>query len=128
TGDERLKVIFVRMLGVFAMCSYELVPRVVPQLYKHLVDFDSRRVRAAAIGVVGVMMGKMPGSVPDEMIDLLAAYLDEKWVIIHKATVRTLQHYRFSRDERGARVLNTLLGWEGTYVQKESETDFLQAI
>lgn len=126
--DVRLKVQLVGTLGVFAVSSYDLVPEVVPQLYKHLVDFESVAVRAAAVRVVTVLLKEMPDSVPDEMIELLVAYLDETWVTIHKACVHAFEYYKFEQDERGRRAINSLLAWERTYAQKGNETDFLRKI
>jgi len=125
--DDRLKAELVDLLGIFGRV-YELVPQVIPELYKHLTDFRSNLVRARAVGVLSEMMAEFPDSIPDNMIELLVAYLEESFVIIHKSALGALQHYPFQRDARGQKALSVILGWEDTYFRQGNETEFLDTI
>lgn len=125
--DDRLKAELVDLLGIFGKV-YELVPQVIPELYKHLTDFQSNLVRAKAIGVLGEMMAEFPDSIPDNMIELLVVYLEESFVIIHQSALGALRHYSFQRDERGRKALSIILKWEDTYFQQGKEAEFLDTI
>ena len=124
-ADAELKAQMVTTLTSFAE-TYEMVPLVIRQLYKHLVDFESRRVRSRAIRVAGELLSRIPESIPDDIVELLTIYLTDDYYIIHQNAVRSLASCRFHRDERGNKVLTTLIQFERYYRQQPKETAFLR--
>ncbi len=126
--DSRLKSELVKTLSIFGR-SYELLPQVIPKLYKYLVDFESVSIRQAAIDVLGTILKHEPQSVPDNMIDLLVeVYLRDSYVAIHRSTIRTLRHFKFSKDERGYLALKRIVAWEEVYFKEQSGTRVFQDI
>ena len=128
--DPGLKSKLVRTLALFGK-QYAIAPFVVPELYKHLTDFESRLVRQSAIAVVGELLQERPHfSVPEDMLELILAYLEEDWVVIHKACVRTLARCRFPNDDdRSRKVLRRILALEHMYsTAKDLDTYSLQDI
>lgn len=126
-AEASLKAVLVGILASFAR-TYELQPPVIRQLYKHLVDFDSRLVRAKAIRVAGELIEAYPDIIPDNITELIALYLEEAYVIIHQAAIRALRAVSFARDGRGERALGVLLRWERVYRDQPDQTDFLEEI
>jgi hypothetical protein len=64
--SARAKTELVSTLSIFAR-TYELTPQVIPQLYKHFVDFESNLVRARAIQAAGHILDENPDIVPDNI-------------------------------------------------------------
>jgi hypothetical protein len=126
-AEREAKGQLIRTLSTFAK-TYELVPDVVRELYKHLVDFESVGVRAIAIRVAGDLLSSIPQSVPDNIVELLTVYLGDEYIAIHQNAVRALAACRFGKDERGRRVLNCLVQMERCYREKPRKTYFLREI
>ncbi|MGH7497139.1 MAG: hypothetical protein ACREOO_32715 [bacterium] len=126
--DSRLKSILIDTLGVLGT-FFDLAPLVVPELYKHLVDFDSNAVRYAAIVALGKILQKSPHNIPANLIDFLVeVYLTDRYVIIHQGTVRALQHFKFPKDDRGYLALKNILMLEKIYRNDREQTRFLSDI
>ena len=123
-ADAELKAQLVTTLSSFAE-SYEMVPLVIRQIYKHLVDFESMVVRSRAIRVAGDLLSRIPESIPDDIVELLTIYLTEDYCIIHQNAIRALASYKFQRDERGNKALTVLIQFEQTYRLQPKETAFL---
>jgi hypothetical protein len=126
-AEAVLKAQLVTTLTSFSQ-TYELVPSVIRQLYKHLTDFDSRLVRARAIDVAGELLSRTPQSVPDNIIELLTVYLTDTYVIIHQSATRALSSCRFQRDERGSTVLGYLVHIERVYREEAKDFQFIQDV
>jgi|GEM_PF-2999905 len=126
-AESEVKAQLVGTLTSFAE-TYELVPEVVRELYKHLADFESVGVRASAILVAGDLLSSIPQSVPDNIVELLTVYLTDDYVAIHRNSVRALASCKFQKDERGHTVLSRLLEIERYYRQKPGKVYFLREI
>jgi hypothetical protein len=126
-ADAELKARLVGTLTSFAE-TYELVPEVVRELYKHLVDFESVRVRARAVDIAGDLLSSMPQSLPDNIVELIIVYLNDDYVAIHRSAVRALAGYKFQEDERGRDVLSRLLGMEHYYRQQPKKVHVIGEI
>jgi hypothetical protein len=124
-AEAELKAQLVTTLTSFAD-TYDLVPAVIRQLYKHLVDFESWLVRARAICVAGDLLSDIPQSVPDDIVELLTVYLSDRYFIIRQNATKALGSLRFQRDERGVEVLNCLIQIERYYRQEAKDFHFLR--
>ena len=101
----------------------------IPELYKHLVDYESNLVRSTAIGVFGQLLGKAVSSIPESMVDLLVeVHLRDPYKIIHKAAVAALRSYKFTRDRRGYVALGALLTLEAIHSEEGKDTRFLEEL
>ncbi len=124
--DSRLKSELVKTLSIFGR-SYELLPQVIPKLYKYLVDFESVSIRQAAIDVLGTILKHEPQSVPDNMIDLLV----EVWGFLccySSLYNQDSSTFKFSKDERGYLALKRIVAWEEVYFKEQSGARVFQDI
>jgi hypothetical protein len=126
-AEAEVKGQLVGTLSSFAD-TYELVPDVVRQLYKHLVDFGSVGVRARAVRVAGDLLSSIPRSVPDNIVELLIVYLTDEYVAVLRNAVSALDAYTFEKDERGNEVLSLLIQMERYYRQQPNKSYFLREI
>jgi hypothetical protein len=102
---------------------------VIPELYKHLVDYESNLVRSKAISVLGQLLRNARPSVPESMVDLLVeVHLRDPYKIIHKAALTALQSYKFTQDRHGYVALETLLKLEEIYFEEGKDTRFLEEL
>jgi hypothetical protein len=126
--DEALKSELVGSISEF-IGDYHLLPEVVPELYKHLVDYQSSRVRSTAICVLGHFLADARSSVPESMIDLLVeVHLIDPYTIIHQAAVAALRSCKFADDRRGQIAFETLLRIEEIYFNEGTDTRFLEEL
>jgi hypothetical protein len=126
--DETLKGEMVTSITAFSD-DYNLLPQVIPELYKHLIDYESNWVRSRAIRVLGHLLADARSSVPESMIDLLVeVYLRDGDRLIHRATVAALGAYKFSKDRRGCIALEALLKLEEIYYNEGTDTWFLKEL
>jgi hypothetical protein len=126
--DARLKAKLVGSISEF-IADYSLLPHVIPELYKHLVDYESNLVRYEAIGVLGQLLRNAPASVPESMIDLLVEiHLRDPYKVIHKAAATALGSYKFTKDRRGYVALETFRKLEEIYFEEGTDTRFLDEL
>jgi hypothetical protein len=126
-NDTRLKAELVGTLRDFAKDD-NLLPQVIPELYRHLTDYESNLVRSRAINVLSDLLDHSPGSVPSNMLELLLIYLQDPYVIIHKSAVRALAHTKLKRDDFGWDALNRVLALERAYADDANQTAFWEDI
>jgi hypothetical protein len=102
---------------------------VIPELYKHLVDYESNLVRYKAISVLGQLLRNDRSSVPESMIDLLVeVHLRDPYQIIHKAAAAPLGSYKFTKNRRGYMALEALKELEKIYFEEGMDTRFLEEL
>jgi len=71
----------------------ELLPEIIPELYKLFADFGSGLVRGAAIQAITKILEKSPDALPQNMVDLLIVYLtDFSSNYVRKSAVRAVQY------------------------------------
>ncbi len=126
------KSCLVGTLKTFAL-DEELAPQVVPELYRHLTDYESNLVRSRAIDVLGEMLDKVPQYVPTNMLEWLFVCVRDPYVVIHRHAVRALEHVRLRPNDSNWEVLTHIVNWEASYSQNKGEsewqtTDFLKQI
>jgi hypothetical protein len=124
-NDTRLKAELVGILSDFGR-DENLLPQVVPELYRHLTDYESNLVRSRAIDVLSDLLDHSPGTVPSNMLELLRIYLQDPYVIIHKSAVRALAHTELKRDDFGWDALNRVLALEKAYADEANQTAFFE--
>ncbi len=125
--QERLKVELVGTLNEFGR-EDGLLTQLIPELYHHLVDYESNWVRSQAIDVMGDLLDYVPEAVPSNMIELVVIYLRDPYVIIHKGAVRALAHTKLKRDAVGWDALTCIINLEHHYAQQQDQTRFLEDI
>lgn len=126
-NDARLKAELVGTLIDFAR-DENLLPQVIPELYRYLTDYESNLVRSRAIDVLSDLLDHSPGSVPSNMLELLLIYLRDQYVIIHKSAVRAFAHTKLKRDDFGWDALGQILALEKAYADEANQTAFLEDI
>jgi len=126
--DATLKAELVGSISEF-IADYSLLPKVIPELYKHLVDYESNLVRYKAISVLGQLLTNNRPSVPESMIDLLVeVHLRDPHRIIHKAAAASLGSYKFTKNRRGYMALEALKELEKIYFEEGKDTRFLEEL
>ena len=126
--DATLKAELVGSISEF-IADYSLLPEVIPELYKHLVDYESNLVRYKAISVLGQLLRNDRPSVPESMIDLVVeVHLRDPYKIIHKAAAASLGSYKFTENRRGYMALEALKELEKIYFEEGMDTRFLEEL
>jgi hypothetical protein len=126
--DATLKAELVGSISEFIV-DYSLLPEVVPELYKHLVDYESNLVRYKSISVLGQLLRNARPSVPESMIDLLVeVHLRDPHRIVHKAAATSLGSYKFTKNRRGYMTLEALKELEKIYFEEGKDTRFLEEL
>lgn len=126
--DATLKAELVESISEF-IADYSLLPEVIPELYNHLVDYESNLVRYKAISVLGQLLRNNQPSVPESMIDLLVeVHLRDPYQIIHKAAAASLWSYKFTKNRRGYMALEALKELEKIYFEEGMDTQFLEEL
>jgi hypothetical protein len=126
--DATLKAELVGSISEF-IADYSLLPEAIPELYKHLVDYESNLVRYKAISVLGQLLRNDRPSVPESMIDLVVeVHLRDPYRIIHKAAATSLGSYKFTKNRRGYMALEALKELEKVYFEEGKDTRFLEEL
>lgn len=95
--------------------EYSLLPEVIPELFKLLMDFDSVLVRGAAIKAAGKLLEHDSNALPQNMLDMLIIYLSDTYVYIHKSAARAIEHVRPSTEEEATDIAWRLMVLDRTY-------------
>ncbi len=95
--------------------EHSLLPEVVPELFKLLMDFDSVLVRGAAIKAVGELVDHDANSLPQNMLDILIVYLLDTYVYIHQSAALAIEHVRPSNEGEAAEIARRLMALDRTY-------------
>jgi hypothetical protein len=95
--------------------EHSLLPEVVPELFKLLMDFDSVLVRGAAIKAVGELLDHDPNSLPQNMLDILIVYLLDTYVYIHQSAALAIEHVKPSNEGEAAEIARRLMVLDRTY-------------
>jgi hypothetical protein len=94
---------------------YELLPGVIPELFKLFMDFSSVAVRGSAILAVGKILRERSDVLPQNMIEMLILYLNDRYVYIHKSATRAIQHLQPSNAEEAENIAYRLLALDTAY-------------
>ena len=95
--------------------EHSLLPEVIPELFKLLMDFDSVLVRGAAIQAAGKLLEHDSNALPQNMLDMLIIYLSDTYVYVHKSAARAIQHVRPSGEEEATDIAWRLVVLDRTY-------------
>jgi hypothetical protein len=93
----------------------ELLPEVIPELYKLFLDFSSVLVRGSSIEAITKILEKHDDILPQNMMELLIVYLTDPYVYIHKSAVRAIQRLKPSDREEIIRIVSSLLVLDQCY-------------
>lgn len=106
--EENFKVCCVSLLGEIGQ-EYQLQPRVLPQLWRALMDFSSTWVRAVAIDAIIEMFSYSDSSPPANLVEIIIIFLKDRFVVIHKAALRAVSRYpRWLNEKQSLEVLACL--------------------
>lgn len=125
--QPRFKAELVSLLSDFSE-SDQLVAQLIPELYRHLTDFKSNLIRAAAIKVTGTLLNRAPESVPSNMLQLIVVYLQDTYVIIHKTALQAIGRTELQKNSLGWEALSYITNLEIYYSQQPNETHFVEEI
>jgi hypothetical protein len=102
----------------------QMLPTVLPELYKVFTDFTSNAVRVSAIRAVGSILSISDNALPQNITDLLLRYMLDEFVVIHKAAARAAAKLKFDTHEERSEVINRLLIILAAYDKNKDELDF----
>jgi hypothetical protein len=95
--------------------EHSLLPEVIPELFKLLMDFDSVLVRGAAVQAAGKLLEHDSNVLPQNMLDMLIIYLSDRYVYIHKSAARAIRYVRPSSEEEATDIAWRLMVLDRTY-------------
>jgi hypothetical protein len=96
-------------------CRDELATEVIPELYKHLMDYDSAIVRGRAVDAVTKILERNRGAVPEGMIDVLTIQLCDPYAFVHKRAVRAAQFCYTSDVVQATELCNAIAVLDRVY-------------
>ncbi len=112
---EGLKAAVVRLLGEVGR-ERELLPRVLPLLWRALMDYDSAFVRCRGIEAVTRCFESADCDPPPDVVEALVLHLKDTFVIVHDAAIRAIGwNTRWLTPTQAEDALQQLAGWGATY-------------
>jgi hypothetical protein len=97
--EDGFKACCVSLLGKMGK-DYQLQPRVLPQIWRALMDYGSAWVRARAIDATVEMFSYSSGSPPANLVDTIIVHLRDPKVVVHQAALRAVSRRPSWFDER----------------------------
>jgi hypothetical protein len=94
----------------------ELLPEIIPELYKLLLDFDSVFVRGSAIQAITRILEKSPDILPENMVGMIIVYLLDTYVYIHKSAARAARYLEPVAREERIEIARRLVALDEHYV------------
>ena len=98
----------VSLLGELGK-DYLLQPRVLPLVWRALMDYGSALVRAEAIRAAVEMFSSSTTSPPANLVDTIIVHLQDPKVVVHQAALRAVSRRPIWFDERQATEALTCL-------------------
>ena len=97
--DENFKACCVSLLGKIGR-DYQFRSRVLPLIWRGLMDYDSPWVRTKAIGATVEMFSSSTASPPANLVDIIIIHLQDPIVGVHLAALRAVSWRPEWFDER----------------------------
>ena len=99
--EDGFKAGCVSLLGELGK-DYVLRPRILPLLWRALMDYGSAWVRANAIRATVEMFSYSSASPPTNLVDIIIVHLQDPKVVVHQAALRAVTRCPRWFDERQA--------------------------
>jgi hypothetical protein len=116
--NEALKAAVVRLLGEVGR-QRELLPRVLPLLWKALMDYDSNFVRCRGIEAVTRCFESADCDPPLDVVEALVLHLRDSFVIVHDAAIRAIGwNTHWLAPTQAEDAIQQFVGWAATYRKK----------
>lgn len=97
--DDGFKACCVTLLGKIGK-DYHLRPRVLPLVWRALMDYSSAWARAVAIDATVEMFSYSSASPPANLVDTIIIHLQDPKVVVHKAALRAVSRCPNWFDDR----------------------------
>jgi hypothetical protein len=101
--------------------GHATAPRLVPELFKALMDMESVLVRVVALDVVKDFLRRNPELIPDNMREMLVIYLRDMYVAVHKAAARAVRYMPAASQEQAELVAQSLFTQFHIYSTEQSD-------
>ena len=106
--EDGFKACCVLLLGKLGR-DYQLLPRVLPLIWRALMDYDSAWVRSQAIHATVEMFSSSTASPPANLLDTIIVHLQDPKVAVHQAALRAMSWcVRWFDDRQSLEALNCL--------------------
>jgi hypothetical protein len=106
--EDDFKACCVSLLGELGK-DYLLRPRVLPLIWRALMDYGSTWIQATAIRATVEMFSYSTASPPTNLVDTIILHLQDPHVVVHKAALRAVSWRPGWFDERQSREALTCL-------------------
>ena len=121
--DNGFKGSCVLLLGELGK-DYILQPRVLPLVWRALMDYESAWVRANAIAATIEMFSSSSASPPANLVDTIIVHLQDPEVAVHQAALRVVSRRPRWFDERQSiEILNCLARHLNAYQDDKYQLD-----
>jgi hypothetical protein len=97
--EDDFKGYCVSLLGELGK-DYLLRPRVLPLIWRALMDYGSAWIQATAIRATVEMFSYSTASPPTDLVDTIILHLQDPHVVVHKAALRAVSWHPGWFDER----------------------------
>ena len=97
--ENGFKACCVSLLGELGR-DYRLQPRVLPLIWRALMDYGSAWARAKAIHATVEMFSSSPASPPANLVDTIILHLQDPKVVVHQAALRAVSWHPSWFDEK----------------------------
>ncbi len=121
--EDGFKACCVSMIGEIGK-DYQLRPRVLPFVWRALMDYNSAWVRAVAINATVEMFSYSSTTPPANLVDTIILHLQDPIVEVHKAALRAVSWRPSWFDERQSiEILNCLSSHLRAYQNDKYQLD-----
>jgi hypothetical protein len=115
---ESLKAAVVSLLGEVGR-DREILPKVLPLIWKALMDYESALIRCRGIDGVVRCFESAECDPPPDVVEALILHLRDGYVAIHDAAIRAIRwHTRWFATTQVEDVIKQLARWAVTYRNK----------
>jgi hypothetical protein len=112
---ELLKAEVVSLLGEVGR-DREILPQVLPLLWKAFMDYDSVLVRCYGIEAIKRCFESADCDPPPDIVEALLLHLRDRYVGVHDAAIRTIRwNTNWLAPSQAEDVIQQLAGWAATY-------------
>ena len=116
---QSLKVKIVILLGELGR-DRDILPRVLPLLWRALMDYGSTLIRCRGIEAIARCFGRAGCAPPPGVVEALVLHLKDTYVIVHEAAIRAIGCYsRLLTPEQAEEVIQQLASWASAYRTKD---------
>ncbi len=121
--EDSFRATCVSLLGQLGK-EYQLRVRVMPLIWRALMDYSSALVRAVAINATIEMFSHSSATPPPNLVDVIIIHLQDTYVAVHQSALRAVSwHANWFDEKQSVEVLSCLMNHLKVYKSDKYQLD-----